>query len=64
MSYFRIIVAFVFISFCPFLSGFAYTAMLHYYTGWDVAGIFAIQSIIWALLFAGWFDGSKYQKAL
>ncbi len=61
------ILGWLFISFCPFLTGVGWVYGIGYILNLEeskITGIFAIQSILWLFLYVEWFNGSKYQRAL
>jgi hypothetical protein len=63
----KTIVAWLFISFCPFLTGLLWAYGIGYVLDLEeskIMGIFTIQTILWLFLFVEWFDGSKYQHVL
>ena len=56
----------VFVLLCPWVGGsLLVAAIVSNWTGHDAAMIgFGVWSVVWTILYALWFDGSKYQHSL
>lgn len=52
---------------CPFLGGLAVDALIGHFLNMDyqeVGMLFAAHTLVWFVLYATWFDGSKFQRSL
>ena len=55
------IIGFTFVLACPFFFGIFIPIGVAVHFNLDIDTCTVIYCIVWALMFAGWFDGSKYQ---